>query len=101
MPGPQAEWLLFLGQARLEVATRGECDSFPTHDEAAVQLRKLLDGLAGIRLADAAVVSGVAGERVEDQAPAPCEDLVLCADSEQRSDLAPLAPFSSDLDGEI
>jgi hypothetical protein len=59
------------------------------------------EGFAGIGVVDAAVFGWVPGEGVEDQASASREHLVLGSHREECADLAALAAFACDFDGEV
>ena len=70
-------------------------------DEGAVELRELLDGLAELRPSHVEQLVRVPVERIEQERLRPVEHGFDVADHEQRPDLAALASFPGDLDGEL
>src|SRR6185295_18095484 len=85
----------------VDVAARGDEGAVVPDDEGAVELGELLDGLAELGALDVQEVLRVPVEGVEEQRARLRQDAVHVADDEEGADLASLAPFTGELDGEV
>jgi hypothetical protein len=89
------------GDVHVDVAAGGDEDAVVAKHEGAVELSELLHRLAEFRAVDTEKLRRVAVQRVEEQRARLGEHVVDVADDEERADLAALASFAGDLDGEL
>jgi len=60
-----------------------------------------IQGPAKVRIPDFPDIGMVAGNRVENERPGTCQDLVCITEREYCSDASPFPTFPSDLDGQL